>query len=98
MKLSKLSIIRPKLTIVTMILFILRGMVSLINLPMQLFPEIVPPVGAVVSSYPGASPEEVEEKVTEPLEDNLSTLSGLDRMTSTSEDGMALVLLEFDWS
>lgn len=98
MKLSKLSIRRPKLTIVTMILFILLGMVSLTNLPMQLFPEIEPPVGAVVSSYPGASPEEVEEKVTKPLEDNLSTLSGLDRMTSTSEEGMALVLLEFDWS
>src|SRR5699024_7577032 len=46
----------------------------------------------------GASPEEVEEKVTKPLEENLSTLSGLDRMTSTSEEGMALVLLEFDWS
>src|SRR5690625_2524018 len=98
MKLSKLSIRRPKLTIVTMILFILLGMVSLTNLPMQLFPEIEPPVGAVVSSYPGASPEEVEEKVTKPLEENLSTLSGLDRMTSTSEEGMALVLLEFDWS
>ncbi|WP_240377401.1 efflux RND transporter permease subunit [Bacillus piscicola] len=97
MRITKLSIKRPKLTIVGMILFILLGAVSLTNLPLQLFPEINPPVGAVVSSYPGASPEEVEEKVTKPLEEELSTLPGLNRMTSTSEEGMTLVLLEFSW-
>ncbi|SDI20309.1 efflux RND transporter permease subunit [Alteribacillus bidgolensis] len=97
MKLTNLSIRRPKLTIVGMILFILLGGVSLTNLPLQLFPEINPPVGAVVTSYPGASPEEVEDKVTEPLEEQLSTLSGLSNMTSTSEEGMTLVLLEFSW-
>lgn len=98
MKLTKLSIKRPKLTIVGMILFILLGFVSLTNLPIQLFPEINPPVGAVVSSYQGASPEEVEEKVTKPLEEELSTLSDLNKITSTSEEGMTLVLLEFSWS
>ncbi|MFB4164425.1 efflux RND transporter permease subunit [Alteribacillus sp. JSM 102045] len=97
MKLTNLSIRRPKLTIVGMILFILLGGVSLTNLPLQLFPEINPPVGAVVTSYPGASPEEVEDKVTEPLEEELSTLAGLNNMTSTSEEGMTLVLLEFSW-
>lgn len=81
-----------------MILFVLLGVVSLTNLPLQLFPEINPPVGAVVSSYPGASPEEVEDKVTKPLEESLSTLPGLNRMTSSSEEGMALVLLEFSWT
>src|SRR5699024_373636 len=68
------------------------------KLPLQLFPEIDPPVAAVVSSYEGASPEEVEDKVTKPLEEELSTLPELDRMTSTSDEGMTLVLLEFDWS
>lgn len=98
MKITALSIKRPILTIVGMILFILLGVVSLTNLPLQLFPEINPPVGAVVSSYPGASPEEVEEKVTKPLEESLATLPGLNRMTSSSEEGMTLVLLEFSWS
>src|SRR5699024_1187912 len=98
MKLTNLSIKRPKLTIVGMILFILLGAVSLTKLPLQLFPEIDPPVAAVVSSYEGASPEEVEDKVTKPLEEELSTLPELDSMTSTSEEGMTLVLLEFDWS
>src|SRR5699024_1780914 len=49
-------------------------------------------------SYPGASPEEVEEQVTKPLEEQLSTLPELDQITSTSEEGMTLVLLEFNWS
>ncbi|MFB5661799.1 efflux RND transporter permease subunit [Alteribacillus sp. HJP-4] len=98
MKITNLSIRRPKLTIVGMILFILLGGVSLTNLPLQLFPEINPPVGAVVSSYPGASPEEVEEKVTKPIEDELSSLPGLNVMTSTSEEGMSMVVLEFSWS
>src|SRR5699024_11895059 len=72
--------------------------VYLTKLPLQLCPEIDPPVEAVVSSYEGASPEEVEDKVTKPLEEELSTLPELDSMTSTSEEGMTLVLLEFDWS
>ncbi|WP_026701323.1 efflux RND transporter permease subunit [Salibacterium aidingense] len=97
MKLTNVSIRRPKLTIVAMVLFILLGAVSVVNLPLKLFPEINPPVGAVVASYPGASPAEVEDKVTIPLEEELSTLSGLDTMTSTSEEGMALVMLEFSW-
>src|SRR5699024_9959330 len=98
MQLTEVSIERPRLTIVVMILFILLGAVSLTKLPLQLFPEIDPPVAAVVSSYEGASPEEVEDKVTKPLEEELSTLPELDSMTSTSEEGMTLVLLEFDWS
>src|SRR5699024_12555318 len=83
---------------VGMILFILLGAVTLTKLPLLLFPESDPPVAAVVSSYEGASPEEVEDKVTKPLEEELSTLPELDSMTSTSEEGMTLVLLEFDWS
>lgn len=97
MKITDLSIRRPKLTIVGMILFILLGGVSLTNLPLQLFPEIDPPVAAVVTSYPGASPEEVEESVTIPLEEQLSTMPGLNNITSTSEEGSALILLEFSW-
>src|SRR5699024_12538597 len=93
MKMTKLSIKRPKLTIEGMILFILLGFVSLTNLPIQLFQEINLPVGAVDSSYPRASPEEVEEKVTNPLEEQLSTLPEFDQLTTTSEEGMKLRLL-----
>ncbi|WLR50364.1 efflux RND transporter permease subunit [Bacillus tianshenii] len=95
MKLSDFSIKRPVFTIVTMLLFIILGIVSVIGTPLKLIPNINPPAGAVVVTYPGAGPKEVVEEVTKPLEESLATLSGLKNMTSTSQEGSSLILLEF---
>src|SRR5690606_3586046 len=61
-------------------------------------PELNPPIGVVVTNYPGASPTEVSEKVTKPLEANLSTLPGIKSIQSNSQEGSNFILLEFDWS
>ncbi|WP_019241301.1 MULTISPECIES: efflux RND transporter permease subunit [Bacillus] len=98
MKLSNFSIRRPVFTIVTMIFVLLLGTVSLLNIPLKLIPDINPPVAVVVTSYDGASPIEVSEKVAKPLEANLSTLPGLKTMTSSSQEGANLTLLEFSWN
>lgn len=98
MKISDFSIKRPVFTIVTMFLVLILGAVSFFKIPVTLIPELNPPVAVVVTSYPGASPEEVSEKVTKPLEVSLSTLPGLDRMQSSSQEGANLIFLEFDWS
>ncbi|WKA57529.1 efflux RND transporter permease subunit [Planococcus shenhongbingii] len=98
MKLSDFSIKRPVFTIVIMFLIIILGVVSFFKIPITLIPEINPPIGVVVTSYPGASPTEVSEKVTRPLEASLSTLPGLDSLQSSSEEGSNFILLEFDWS
>lgn len=95
---SHFSIRRPVFTFVTMLLVIILGVVSLLNIPLKLIPEISPPVGMVVTTYPGASPEEVLEKVTKPLEGNLATLPGIKTMTSTSQEGATFILMEFSWS
>ncbi|PSL42408.1 HAE1 family hydrophobic/amphiphilic exporter-1 [Salsuginibacillus halophilus] len=97
MKLSNFSIRRPTFTIVIMVLFIVLGAVSLTRLPMQLFPDIEAPAAAVVTNYQGAGPEEVVEEVTEPLESELATVSGLNNITSQSSEGTSLILLEFSW-
>ncbi len=81
-----------------MIIVILLGAVSLLNIPMKLIPDIQPPVGVVVATYPGAGPTEVLEKVTKPLESSLATLPGLKSMTSTSQEGSTLILLQFSWA
>jgi hydrophobic/amphiphilic exporter-1 (mainly G- bacteria), HAE1 family len=81
-----------------MFLVIILGGVSLLNIPLKLIPDINPPVGVVVTSYQGASPEEVMEKVTKPLESNLATLPGIKTMTSTSQEGANLILMEFSWT
>ncbi|WP_100372991.1 efflux RND transporter permease subunit [Bacillus sp. FJAT-45037] len=95
---TNFSIRRPKFTIVAMLLFLIFGFVSITNLPLQLFPNINPPVAAVVTSYSGASPEEVQDKVTKPLESQLATTSGLKKISSTTSEGMTLILLEFSWT
>ncbi len=98
MKISNFSIKRPIFTLVTMFLVLILGIVSLLNIPMKLIPDINPPVGVVVTSYPGASPEEVMEKVTKPLEGNLATLPGIKTMTSSSQESANLILLQFSWT
>lgn len=98
MNISNFSIKRPTLTIVSMLLIILLGGISLLKIPVTLIPELNPPIGVVVTSYPGASPEEVNEKVTKPLEATLATLPGIERVQSTSQEGSNLIVLEFNWS
>ena len=98
MKISDFSIKRPVLTIVTMFLVILLGAVSFFKVPVTLIPELKPPIAVVVTSYPGASPEEVSDKLTKPLEESLSTTPGLKTMQSSSQEGSNFILLTFNWS
>lgn len=77
MNISKFSIKRPVFTLVTMFIVLILGAVSLFKIPITLIPDLNPPIGVVVTSYPGASPTEVNEKVTKPLEQSLATLPGI---------------------
>jgi len=70
---------------------------SLSRLGIDQMPEIEPPAITVVASYSGASPEDVEIKVTEPLENQLATTPGLDKLTSRSLEGASLITLKFKW-
>ncbi|WP_243292229.1 efflux RND transporter permease subunit [Bacillus sp. FJAT-47783] len=98
MRLSRFSIRRPVFTFVTMMLVLILGVVSFMNIPLKLIPEINPPIGVVVTNYSGASPTEVVEKVSKPIEESLSTIEGLDTISSTSQEGASLVLLQFSWA
>lgn len=98
MRISDFSIKRPVFTIVIMFLVIILGAVSFFKIPVTLIPELNPPIGVVVTSYPGASPTEVSEKVTKPLESSLATLPGIKTLQSTSQEGANFILLEFEWT
>lgn len=95
--LSNFSIKRPKFTLVVMFVLLILGVVSLTRLPIQLMPNIDPPVAVVATSYPGAGPDEVLDSVTEPLEDDLSTVTGLKNISSQSQESSSLIILEFDF-
>src|SRR4030042_1163035 len=70
---------------------------SLTRIGIDSMPEIEPPSISVISSYPGASPEDVETKVTEVLENQLATTPGLEKITSTSSEGASRITLKFIW-
>ncbi|WP_078547975.1 efflux RND transporter permease subunit [Litchfieldia alkalitelluris] len=98
MKISNFSIRRPVFTLVSMFLVIILGLVSLLNIPLKLIPEINPPIGVVVVNYPSASPTEVVEKVTKPIEESLSTLPGLKTISSTSQENSSFTMMQFSWT
>lgn len=76
---------------------IVLGLYSYIKLPIDFFPELESPVISVVTFYNGANAADIEENITRRLEDNFSTLSNLEQITSTSKDNVSLIALEFEW-
>ncbi len=98
MNITQFSIKRPKFTIVVMTLLIILSAVSLTRIPIQLMPDIDPPIAVVATSYPGASPDEIVQTVTEPLEEDLSSVTGLNNLQSQSQEGNSLIVMEFNFS
>ncbi len=96
MTITELAIKRPTLVVVVFGALALLGVYSLINLNYELIPKITPPVLSVSTIYPGASPNEVESSVTKPIEDALSSLDQVYSMTSTSNEGVSFVMVQFD--
>ncbi|MFA5261933.1 MAG: efflux RND transporter permease subunit, partial [Candidatus Omnitrophota bacterium] len=97
MNLPEFGVKRPITNLMIFSAIIVLALYSLTRLGIDNMPEIEPPVISVISSYPGASPEDVEAKVTEPLENQLATTPGLEKITSKSSEGMSLISLKFDW-
>ncbi len=95
MNLSQISVDRPVTVLVIATAVIAVAMVMVPQIAVEMFPSIEPPFAMVVTSYPGANPLEVEQNVTERLEKQLSNLSGLESMTSTSSSGSSRIQLEF---
>ena len=71
------------------------GFVSLTGMQTDLLPNMNLPYLLVITTYPGASPEQVESDVTQPLENSLSTLNGVKNVTSQSNENYGLVILEY---
>lgn len=97
MKIPKFAVKRPVTTIMVMLLVLIMGFVSLTGLKLDLMPNINPPVVAVLTTYPGAGPEEVAEIVTKPLEEVIGTSAGLENMQSRSSSNSSLIIAQYEW-
>ena len=97
MTLSELSVRRPVLMTMVYVLICVICVVFLPRLDMALYPDVDLPVISVMVSCNDAGPEEIELQVTDTMEDSLNSLQNLDTMTSISREGMAMVILEFNY-
>ena len=91
------SVRKPVTTIMIFVAVIVLGVFSLVNLPIDLMPDMDIPAMSVITFYPGASAEDIEVNVTKPLENQLNSLQNLKKVTSTSKDNISFILIEFEY-
>jgi len=84
---------------VTMIMIIggllVLGLTNLRKMPVEYFPKVDFPIVTVLTVYPGAGPEEIEQRVTKPIEDALAIINGVEDVISESQDGVSSVMVRF---
>ncbi len=96
MGISNLAVKRPVTTTMAVFIIIAFGALSILNINLDMMPNMDIPVAIVMTTYTGAGPEEVEKLITEPLEGVLGTTPGVKEITSTSSTGNSTVVLEFE--
>jgi hydrophobic/amphiphilic exporter-1 (mainly G- bacteria), HAE1 family len=94
---SRFSIQRPVLTVMVSLIVIILGGVSLSRLSVNLMPDITYPTLSISTEYENASPEEVEDLITRPIEEAMSAVPGVEEVTSVSAEGRSSVRVTFAW-
>ncbi len=95
MFLSKLSVNKPVLTTIIILVFVVIGLYSYLDLSIDLFPEMDFPIVTVSTIYPGAGPQEMETLISKPMEEAVGAINGVKTITSSSTEGLSLVIIEF---
>jgi HAE1 family hydrophobic/amphiphilic exporter-1 len=98
MFISDFAIKRPLITVVAMLVLAGFGLVSMLLLQTDEFPEVSPPIVMATVIYPGASPEQVEREVLEPIEEAIQSIAGVKNINGEARDGYAQVVIEFVFS
>jgi len=95
MILSDFSVRHPVIISILMVVLLVFGTLAFVNLNREMIPPVGLPQANIITTWPGAGAEKVEEAITRRIENQLSTLSGMSTMTSTSKDSYSIVALEF---
>ncbi len=95
MVLSDLAVKRPVFATVVSLILVAFGGISFLGLPLRELPEMDVPVVSIETAYVGASASVVETRITQVLEDQLAGVEGIDQISSTSEDGVSRISIEF---
>ncbi len=95
MNLPQLAVNRPVFVSCLVILLMIMGALAYDSLGVDLFPDVSFPFVFVSTPYQGASPEEIESQISKPLEEELSSLQGVKKVTSTNQEGFSTVVVQF---
>lgn len=94
--LSKLSVKKPYTVLVAVVLILVLGVLSFRSMSTDLLPDMEFPYAIVMTTYPGASPEEVESAVTKPVEQAMASITNMKEVSSVSNSNVSIVILEFN--
>ncbi|MBC7361216.1 MAG: efflux RND transporter permease subunit [Candidatus Aminicenantes bacterium] len=97
MNISEFSIKRPIFVTMLILVILVLGFISLSRLPIDLMPDITYPTLNVFTSYPNTAPEEMEQIITRPIEEALSSVPGVEEIFSVSSQGTSTVRVMFTW-
>lgn len=97
MNLTKTVLRRPVTTLMVILCLIVFGLTSVLSSKLELIPPMDMPMLIVSTMYPGASPDDVDELVSQTIEDETGTLSGIKAVTSVSNENYSIVLLEYEY-
>lgn len=97
MNLTHFSVKNYQFTLVIFIMVALVGLVTIFTMPRAEDPQINPPTFPIVVVYPGTSPQDLEELVVKPIEEKIYELDNIDKITSSIEDGLAIIKAEFKY-
>ena len=99
MSIAELGIKRPVTTVMLFVSLFVIGLIAAVRLPLEAFPSVTPPLIVVSLPYTGSTPEEVERTLLRPVEEAMSTMSGIKRTEGTARaNGADLVVFFTDWS
>src|ERR1035437_1476267 len=98
MFISDFAIKKPLITVVAMVTLAVFGLFALLKLKTDEFPDVAPPVVTVGIPYPGASPDGVEKEILDPIEEQITSISGVKHVNGAAYDGFGFILVEFEYN
>ena len=97
MNLPEFSVKRSVTVTMFIMIIVVLGFISLTRLGLDMLPDITFPVMAVITSYEGVAPGEIENVVTKPLEEIVTTVKNVKNVSSFSQEGISAIIVEFEW-
>ena len=97
MGITRFVLKRPVTTVMALLCLLVFGISSVFSAKLEQMPDTDTPMLIISVGYTGAGPEDISELITKPIEDEVSTLEGVDSISSTSSDGRAMIMLEYDY-